>query len=89
MSKSKRLLHLIESYDKSKDINFSINSHKPTIFWKDKNVVKNQIKIWDRKNILDIIYQINDIELLIKKNSDNSLKVLFNFLLNITRTVNN
>ena len=29
MSKSKRLLHLIESYDKSKDINFSINSHKP------------------------------------------------------------
>ena len=89
MSKSKRLLHLIESYDKSKDINFSINSHKPTIFWKDKNVVKNQIKIWDRKNILDIIYQINDIELLIKKNSDNSLKLLFNFLLNITRTVNN
>lgn len=89
MSKSKRLLHLIESYDKSKDINLSINSHKPTIFWKDKNIVKNQIKIWDRKNILDIIYQINDIELLIKKNSDNSLKVLFNFLLNITRTVNN
>ena len=47
----------------------------------DKQIVKNQIQQWSYKNIQQLIFNINEIELLIKKNSLISLSVLFNFII--------
>ena len=40
LSKAKRILKLAIQFEKNKDINKTINSAKPPIFWKEKNIVK-------------------------------------------------
>jgi len=67
----------------------TISSYKPPIFWKDKEVVKNQILNWSLSEAEKLIYEINDIELLIKKNSFNSLNILSDFILKKTIQINN
>lgn len=79
--KSKRILNLIEKQQNHKSIEELINSHKPPIFWKDKETVKEQITKWPLEEIKKLIYQINDIEILIKKNLSNSLNLLSDFLI--------
>jgi DNA polymerase III subunit delta len=81
LSKSKRLLKLIQEKNKSKNIDTAISSIRPPIFWKDKQIVKEQINNWSDKNVENLIFKINEIELLIKKNSLISLSVLFNFII--------
>ncbi len=79
--KSKRLLKLSQSYIEKKNIDEVISSFKPPIFWKDKDIVKQQIKNWSYENIENLIFKINEIELLIKKNSNNSINILSNFII--------
>ena len=59
----------------------AISSVKPPIFWKDKDVIKQQIRCWSYKNIELLIYKINEVELLIKKNSLVSLNILSDFII--------
>ena len=87
--KSKRLLKLKKEYDKNKNIDLTISLYKPAIFWKDKEVVKKQILSWSLSEAEKLIYEINDIELLIKKNSFNSLNILSDFILKKTIQINN
>ena len=54
---------------------------KPPIFWKDKDVVKQQIQNWSYKNTEELLYKINETELLIKKNSISSVNILSNFII--------
>ena len=54
---------------------------KPPIFWKDKDVVKRQMTIWNKNNIRKLIRKINNIELLVKKNTNSSLNILRNFII--------
>ena len=68
LNKSKRILKLSETYANNKDIELTISSAKPPIFWKEKDIIKQQLYIWKPKNIKNLIYQISQIELLIKKN---------------------
>ena len=56
LAKSKKLLNLIIDYNKSKNLNTTISNAKPPIFWKDKEIVEKQIKSWDDKEIINIIY---------------------------------
>ena len=77
LNKSKRLLNLLNDYKINKDLNKTISNAKPPIFWKEKEIVKQQIKSWSFKEIENLIYQINTIELLIKKYSYNSINILF------------
>ena len=56
---------------------------KPPIFWKEKEIVKQQIKSWSLVQIKKSIYEINNIEMEIKKNSSNSLNIITNFILQI------
>ena len=79
--KSKRILNLIEKQQNHKSIEELINSHKPPIFWKDKETIKEQMTKWPLEEIKKLIYQINDIEILIKKNLSNSLNLLSDFLI--------
>ena len=81
LSKSKRLLKLKKEFKKSDNIEKTISSYKPPIFWKDKEIVKNQVKNWTLKDAEKLVYKINDVELMVKKNSNNSINILSDFLL--------
>ena len=81
LNKSKKILYLSEEYKKNQDINKTISSAKPPIFWKDKEIVKQQIYNWNTKEISNLIYDLNKIELQIKKYSINPLNVISNFIL--------
>lgn len=81
LSKSKKILQLSSNYKKNKNIDQTILSARPPIFWKDKEIVKKQILQWRPENIRQLIIKINEIELLIKKNLNNSINLVTDFLL--------
>ena len=81
LSKTKRMLKLAIELEKNKDINKTINLAKPPIFWKDKEIVKVQLNKWKTKKIKELIKNINNVELEIKKNYNNSIFIVTNFIL--------
>ena len=88
LTKTKRLIKLKQNLKVYKSVDQTIMNFKPPIFWKDKEVVKRQIKIWTLDRAYKLIEEINKIELNIKKNSVNSLNILFDFILNTSKTNN-
>ena len=86
--KAKKLLSLSIAAREFKSIDKAISSHKPPIFWKDKDMVKNQLRFWTEKKIKDLIVRICEVELLIKKNSTSSINILLNFILQETSVKN-
>ena len=50
-------------------------------FWKEKEFVKKQTSAWTLEKIQKLIYKINNIELLSKKNNINSLFIVSDFIL--------
>ena len=82
LSKSKRLLTIMQELKKSENIDKAISDIRPPIFWKEKDSVKRQVISWKAKDLKKKIYEINDIELLIKSNSKNSLNFVSDFILN-------
>ena len=81
LMRSKRLLKLCLEFKELKNIDQAISSIKPPIFWKDKEIVKQQITRWSIENVKNLIYKINETELLIKKNSNNSINILSDFII--------
>ena len=79
--KAKKILGLSIEYEKNKDINKTINSAKPPIFWKEKDIIKTQLNKWNPEKIKELIYLINDIELQIKKDYNNSILIVTDFIL--------
>ena len=59
------------------------------LFLKDKDLVKMQIKNWTTKNIEDLIFQINQIELKIKKNSYNAMNIVLDFIIKSCSKISN
>jgi len=82
LNRSKRLLNLINSYELNGNLDLTISSYKPPIFWKEKDIVKRQVKSWSIQEIKGVIYKINDLEILVKKNSTNSINFISNFVRN-------
>ena len=82
LNKSKRLLKLKNELNKNKNIDLVLSSFRPPIFWKEKEIVKKQIQSRSNEEVKKIIYKINDLELIIKKNSTNSLNFVSDFILN-------
>ena len=82
LSKSKRLMGIIERLEMSKNIDQVISLTKPPIFWKDKENVKIQANKWSLNDLKNKIFQISEIETLIKTNSKNSLNLLSDFIVN-------
>ena len=87
--KSKRLYKLLLEINNNKSIEEVISSFKPPIFWKDKEIVKQQIKNWSLNRAENLIYKTNELELLIKKNSYNSINILSDFIINQPNRINN
>ena len=89
LSKAKRLLKLKEGVNNNKSIEQAITTFKPPIFWKNKDIVKQQMTVWSLEKINKMIINISEVELLIKKNSSNSLNILADFIINQTRKTSN
>ena len=87
--KSKRLYKLLLEVNDNKSIEEAISSFKPPIFWKDKETVKQQIKNWSLNRAENLIYKTNELELLIKKNSNNSINILSDFIINQPNRISN
>ena len=81
LNKSKKILKLSNDYEKNNNIDLTISSAKPPIFWKDKEITKQQIFKWKPNNIKNLIFQIDKIELMVKKNYENSVNLLTDFIL--------
>ncbi len=82
--KSKKILKLSSEFQKSKNLDLVIDAAKPPIFWKDKEITKQQVFKWNPANLKKMIYKLNEIELLVKKNYNNSVNLVTNFLLEQT-----
>ena len=81
LTKLKRLSILSKNYSDNKNLDITIANAKPPIFWKDKYLVKQQISKWSNKQIRKLIFDINKIELQIKKNLINPVNLISNFIL--------
>ena len=79
--KSKRLLKLVQENKNNKNIDNIFSTFKPPIFWKDKEIVKQQVKSWSYNNTEKLLYKINKTELLIKKNNNSSINILSDFII--------
>ena len=79
--KSKKILKLCSEYKSNKNIDLTISSAKPPIFWKNKEITKQQIYKWTPDKIKKLIYRLNEIELLVKKNINNSINLITDFIL--------
>ena len=79
--KAKRVLKIKESLNKNINLEQAISYFKPAIFWKEKEFVKKQTFAWTLENIQKLIYKINNIELMSKKNNINSLFIVSDFIL--------
>ena len=81
LSKSKKILRLSKEFESNKNIDLTISSAKPPIFWKDKEITKQQLYKWKPENIKELIYKLGKIELLVKKNMNNSINLITDLIL--------
>ena len=82
--KINKLLEIAESNNDNKNINQLVESFRPAIFWKEKNIVKDQLNRWSKKELEILLDKIFDIEIQCKKNYDVSTVILQNFVINIS-----
>ena len=88
LNKTKRLHGLLLEVNNNKNLEKVISSYKPPIFWKDKEVVKQQINNWDLNDAENLIYQTSELELTVKKNSSNAINILSDFIISNSSRVN-
>ena len=79
--KLKRLRNIRLNLDERNNIEKAIDSFRPTIFWKDKEIVKKQINIWKLNEIEEFIVDLNNTESLIKRNPQVSSQIMNNMIL--------
>ena len=89
LSKLKRLKKIHEIENSSNNFELSINSFRPPIFWKDKEIIKKQLKMWSLDQIIELIKKVNNIEIVIKKNTSLSNHLINNFAIEIANFSNN
>ena len=89
LTKLKRLVKIYELVDEKNNIDQAVASFKPSIFWKDKPLVTQQMLSWKKNQLENLIYESNEIELLIKKNSSVAKNILLDFIINNSKKVNN
>ena len=82
LNKSKKILGLSKEYKIKKNLDLIISSARPPIFWKDKELTKQQINKWSTEEITKLIFKLNELEILIKKNFNHSINITTDFMLN-------
>ena len=89
LNKLKKILKLSIEYEKNRNLDLTISSARPPIFWKEKEITKQQILNLSPENIKKLLYKINNIELLIKKNYDSSINLITDLILSQASTKTN
>jgi DNA polymerase-3 subunit delta len=89
LAKLKRLVKIYELVDEKNNIDQAVSAFKPPIFWKDKPLVTQQIRSWEKKRLKILIYESNEIEFLIKKNSSIGKNILSDFIINNSKKTSN
>ena len=89
LNKAKKILKLSTEFKKNKNLDLTISTAKPPIFWKDKELIKQQVTKWSPENVKKLIFSINEVELVIKKNINNSLNYLIDFILEQSQSKTN
>ena len=84
-NKIHRLLRIKEQESSLNNIDNLINNSKPPIFWKEKPFFKKQLTIWSLNDLKIVINNINDTELLCKKNPQISNSIFFNLFSKICK----
>ena len=79
--KAKKLLTLSKTFETNKNIDLTISLAKPPILWKEKEITKQQIYRWNPNDIKQLIYSLSETELKIKKNINNSINLITDFIL--------
>ena len=87
--KLKRLKKLKINMELNKNTEEVISSFKPPIFWKDKDLVKQQLRNWSLPQLISLIKKVNSIELLIKKNTQISDQIVNDFIIDKLKQINN
>ena len=80
LNKLKKILNISQEFEKNKNLDLAISSAKPPIFWKHKDITKKQILNLSEKKIFEIIYELNKIELNVKKNYEASINIISDFI---------
>jgi len=88
LAKLKRLVKIYELMDEKNNIDQAVTLVKPPIFWKDKPLVIQQIKSWGKNELENLIYETNQIEFLIKKNSSIAKNILSDFVITNSKNIN-
>jgi len=89
LNKLKRLLKLQSEIKIKKNVENTISTHRPPIFWKDKDIIKRQMQIWSLEKIQKLMIKVNNIELFVKKYPANSINVVTDFILEQTLEAKN
>tara|TARA_B100001057_G_scaffold49422_1_gene44051 strand:+ start:179 stop:1177 length:999 start_codon:yes stop_codon:yes gene_type:complete len=81
LNKLKRLRKLRLNLNENNNVDQVIASFRPPIFWKDKNIIKQQIKMWKLNDIETFIIDLNNVERLIKRNPQISNQIINDMIL--------
>ena len=83
-----RLLKIKEQENEVNNLETLINNSRPPIFWKEKPLIKKQLSIWSLVDLKAIINEINNTEILCKKNPQISQIVAFKFFNELCKKAN-
>jgi len=84
LNKLKKILKLAHEYEVNQNIDLTIKNAKPPIFWKEKDNVKKQLNYWSTIKIKNLIFELNQIEIEVKKYSSNGINILTDFIISKT-----
>jgi len=87
--KLKKLIKLVKEYSLNKNLTETIQNAKPPIFWKDKEIIRQQIIHWNPKKLNEAIIDLVELELQIKKNYENAIFTISNFIINSSKSKTN
>jgi len=90
LNKLKKFLKLANIYEENKNLETTIKNARPPIFWKEKDIVKQQLINWTPHKIQNLIFELNNVEVQVKKYNSNSINIVSDFILNsFTEKTNN
>ncbi len=88
LSRLKRLVELKKIQNKKGNIKETIDFFKPSIFWKDKEIVQKQMEFWTLERIYILIEELNTLELKFKRNYELSNNLIFDLIINTSKNAN-
>ena len=88
LSRLKRLVELKKIQNKKGNIKETIDFFKPSIFWKDKEIVQKQMEFWTLERIYILIEKLNTLELKFKRNYELSNNLIFDLIINTSKNAN-